>query len=273
MSEAGEAPILVLAHPGGGRAEVHLHGAHVTRWTDVSGGEVLYLSPRTRFGGDAAIRGGIPVIFPQFADLGPLPKHGFARTREWAPAERAADRAVLRLGDDPATHAAWDHAFEAELRVDVGDALAVTLAVRNTGERAFAFTCALHTYLRVGDVRRAAVLGLGGVRFRDKVAGGERVQDEPELRFTGETDRVYLAVPDEVRVRDEAEGRTLVVRKRGFADTVVWNPWAEKAREMADLGEDQFPRFVCVEAAQVGRPVTLAPGGRWQGGQEIRVER
>jgi glucose-6-phosphate 1-epimerase len=273
MDSSREEPVVVLSPAGGGRAEVHLHGGHVARWADASGDEVLYLSPRSRFGGSDAIRGGIPVIFPQFADLGPLPRHGFARTAEWTLAGRAADRAVLRLADDAATRAVWDHAFELELRVEAGDALAVTLAVRNTGERTFAFTGALHTYLRVGDVRRAAVLGLDGVGFHDKVRGGDWIETGQDLRFAGETDRVYRRAPDELRVRDEAEGRTIVLRKRGFEDAVVWNPWAEKAREMADLGEDQFPRFVCLEAAQVGAPVTLEPGEHWEAGQEIRVVR
>lgn len=264
---------IVLTSRAGGRAEVLAHGAHVVRWTDAAGGEVLYLSPRSRFGPGASIRGGIPVIFPQFAELGPLPKHGFARTAEWEVVEHEPTRAVLRLADSAETRAVWDHAFAAELRVELGHALAVTLAVRNTGAAAFDFTCALHTYLRVADVRRTAVLGLGGVRFHDKVAGGEHVQGADELRFAGETDRVYLAAPGELRVRDQADGRTIVVRKRGFPDAVVWNPWADKARGMDDLGEDQFPRFVCVEAARVASPVRLEPGARWRAGQEIAVER
>jgi glucose-6-phosphate 1-epimerase len=272
MTDA-EGRALVLASSAGGRAEVLSHGAHVVGWTDAAGGEVLYLSPRSRFGPGASIRGGIPVVFPQFADQGPLPRHGFARTVEWEVMEHGPERAVLRLADSAQTRAVWDHAFEAELRVELGDALAVTLAVRNTGAAAFDFTCALHTYLRVGDVRRTAVLGLGGVRHHDKVGGGDHVQPVEELRFAGETDRVYFTAPGELRVRDEAEGRTIVVRKRGFPDAVVWNPWAERARGMDDLGEDQFPRFVCVEAAHVGTPVRLAPGGRWEAGQEIAIDR
>lgn len=264
---------IVLTSVAGGRVEVLRHGAHVVRWTDASGGEVLYLSPRSRFGAGASVRGGIPVIFPQFADQGPLPKHGFARTAEWKVAEDGPERAVLRLTDSPETRAIWDHRFEAELRVRLGDALTVTLAVRNTSDDAFEFTAALHTYFRVGDIHRTAVLGLDGIRYRDKVTGGEHVQQGGELRFAGETDRIYLHAPDELRIRDEVEGRTIAISKRGFPDAVVWNPWAEKARGMDDLGEDQFPHFVCVEAAQAGSPARLEPGGRWEAGQTISVAR
>lgn len=265
-----------LTSPARSSVEVALHGAHVLRWTEPSGADVLYLSPRSRFGPGVSIRGGVPVIFPQFADLGPLPKHGFARTSQWALAgEGSTDEAawaLLRLADSPATRAVWDHAFELELRVTLSDVLEMELAVRNTGSASFDFTAALHTYLAVGDVRRAAVAGLDGVRYHDKVARRDEVQ-RGDLRFSGETDRVYLAAPDELRITDEADRRTIVVEKRGFADAVVWNPWAQKAAEVDDLGEDQFPRFLCVEAAQVGAPVRLEPGARWTAAQVLRVER
>jgi glucose-6-phosphate 1-epimerase len=60
------------------------HGGQVLEWTPV-GSEVsrLWLSPDWRCGPGAAIRGGVPVVFPQFSDRGPLPKHGIARDREW----------------------------------------------------------------------------------------------------------------------------------------------------------------------------------------------
>ena len=251
----------------GGRAEVHAHGAHVTRWNDV-----LWLSPRARFEPGEAIRGGIPIIFPQFADLGPLPKHGFARTAAWAWAESDESTCVLRLEDSPETRAVWDHAFRAEVRVAVGGtALEVALSVRNTGEAPFDFTAALHTYFRVGDVRRATVRWLDGVAYRDKVAGHDATQSG-DVTFTGETDRVYFGAPDVLRIDDGAEGRTIAIHTRGFPDAVVWNPW-EKAAAMDDVGEDQITRFVCVEAAAVGAPVTLAPEAEWTGSQRIVVER
>ena len=263
---------VALTSRAGGRVEIRRHGAHVVRWITAAAEDVLYLSPRSRFEPGAAIRGGIPVIFPQFAEQGPLPKHGFARTAEWEVVETGPGHAVLALADALATRAVWDHAFRLELRVESGPGLAVTLAVHNTGDRAFEFTCALHTYLRVGDVRAVWISGLKGLRYRDKVAGGEHVQMGRDLRFAGETDRIYLDAPNELRVMDGGAWESMVVRKRGFRDVVVWNPWDEKARAMDDLGPDQFHRFVCVEAACAGEPVRLEAGGRWEGMQAILPE-
>jgi glucose-6-phosphate 1-epimerase len=268
----GGLPRVVLAAPNGARAEVYLQGAHVARWMDAGEGDVLYLSPRSRFAPGEAIRGGVPVIFPQFAGLGPLPRHGFARTAVWTLAEASADRAVLVLVDTAETRAVWDHAFRAELRVEIGAELSMTFSVENTGGHAFELTCALHSYLRVSDVRSVAVDGLQGVRYHDKVAGGEHVQDGRELRFAGETDRVYLDAPDVLRLADSGVWETVLIRKFGFRDAVVWNPGAEKARGLADLGEDEHRRFVCVEAACVGEPVRLEPGARWEGGQVVSVD-
>jgi glucose-6-phosphate 1-epimerase len=268
----GGLPRVVLTSVDGGRTEVYLHGAHVARWTTAPGDDVLFLSPRSRFEPGQAIRGGIPIIFPQFADQGPLPKHGFARTAPWTLAEASANTATLVLADTPETRTIWDYAFRAKLLVELSDALSTTLTVHNTGDRAFDFTCAMHSYFRIGSIEQAEVHGLDGVRFRDKVSGETHIQLGDRLSFRGERDRVYVNAPDTLRIRDIAENRTITIEKHGFPDAVVWNPWAAKAREMSDLGEDQYPRFVCVEAACAAQPVRLDPGGTWEGGQVIRVE-
>ena len=41
-------------------------------------------------------------------------------------------------------------------------------------------------------------------------------------------------------------------------DFVVWNPWEENAAKMSDFGDDEFPRMVCVEAAQGRRYSVLS---------------
>jgi glucose-6-phosphate 1-epimerase len=259
-------------------AEVYLHGAHVTSWVP-AGGEVLFLSRKAAFGRNTPIRGGIPVVFPQFADEGSLPKHGLVRTREWSWLEADSSdqdpvRATLQLEQSPATQAIWPYAFQARLSVGLTEhELTTELAVTNTGEEDFAFTGALHTYFRVADVRGSAILGLGGVAYRDKVTGEHRVESEPSLTISGEVDRIFWNAPPEVRIQDGGGGREIRVRSAGFADVVVWNPWKELARTLPDLDDPEYLEMVCVEAAQIGIPITLPPGEVWCGSQQLQLNR
>ena len=39
---------------------------------------------------------------------------------------------------------------------------------------------------------------------------------------------------------DSKAGRTISVKKEGLPDAVLWNPWADKANGMADMGHDQY---------------------------------
>lgn len=266
-------PTLRLSHASGGTATAYLHGAHVTSWTPAGGAEALFLSRAARLEPVAAIRGGVPVIFPQFAELGPLPKHGFARTQPWERVDDGNDAASvrLRLRDSDETRRIWPHAFLAELAVELDDdSLSLTLSIQNTDAQPFTFSAALHTYLRVADVRQAAIEGLHGIRYR--VTGEEeRMDGEREIRVSGPVDRVYLDAPSELRVRDGAGGRTFHLRSTGFADTVVWNPWAAATASLADMEDEEYLEMLCVEAAQVGSPVTLQSGASWSGAQRIRI--
>ena len=66
-----------------GSATLYLQGAHLTSWVPAGGAEVLFVSELARFAPGESIRGGVPICFPQFAELGPLPMHGFAHIAEW----------------------------------------------------------------------------------------------------------------------------------------------------------------------------------------------
>jgi D-hexose-6-phosphate mutarotase len=53
----------------------------------------------------------------------------------------------------------------------------------------------------------------------------------------------------------------VIVEKGGSQTTVVWNPWIAKAAAMADFGDDEWPKMLCVETANAGaNAITLEPG-------------
>jgi glucose-6-phosphate 1-epimerase len=274
------APVEVRAADGAA-VRVLPYGAHVVSWTPAAsapGGaaERLFVSARSAYRAGAAVRGGVPVIFPQFAAEGPYVRHGFARTRAWAPAgrdESGAAEAAFALADDAETRALWPHAFRCTLRVRAAAAwLEIALGVENPGPGPLAFTGALHTYLRVADAGRVRVRGLEGARYRDQAAGGAPGgPDGGALAPSGELDRVYPGVAGAVEVDDPAGGRTTRVAHAGFPDVVVWNPGAALADGMADLEPGGWARMLCVEAAAVARPVVVPPGGRWEGRQRLEA--
>lgn len=260
-------PAVRLVAPDGAEATVLLHGAHLVSWIPAGDQERLYLSPQAVAGPGQAVRGGVPVIFPQFNTRGPLPRHGFARNRAWQWAEGAerggAAIGVLRLDSDDATRALWPHDFSAELTVVVsGLQLDLELEVTNTGDTAFDLQAALHTYLRLDDLRRARLKGLFGAEYEDMLDGGAvRRQEFDPQSFVGEIDRVYRGVRWPLTLAS-ALGH-LELGSEGFADAVVWNPGAVGAAEIGDLPDGDWPAFLCVEAAQIEHPVRLAPGEEW----------
>lgn len=268
--------MVVLRSTDGALANVYLHGAHVTSWRPArDGDERLFLSQRSEFRAGTAIRGGIPVIFPQFAAEGPLPRHGFARTSEWTLDEvsgRGGDAtATLSLRDSAETRAIWDHEFLATLNVRVGgDQLAVTLTVESRDKAPLSFTAALHSYLRVYDVRDTTLVGLRGTKHRESGAPGTLVKETDDtLHFDGEVDRVYVDVPRTLTLWEPE--RSLEIGFDSFPDAVVWNPGPAKAAALADMEPNGERHMVCVEAAAVQRPLTVAAGERWSGTQRFRA--
>lgn len=241
-------------------AEIYLHGAHVTSWVPRGQQPVVWLSAASRFEADAAIRGGVPICFPWFgarAGHPEAPMHGFARLSDWELVEAHDEGDVvivqLRLSDSEATRAsAWPFMFEATFTVAVGAQLSMTLDVANRDSAEFTFEEALHTYLAVGDIHATEVSGLEGTPYIDRVAGPDALPGESgPVRFAGLTDRIYLGTTARATVRDPAGGRLIGISKDGSDTTVVWNPWIDNARAMADFGDDEWTGMVCVETCNV----------------------
>lgn len=269
----GDLPRVQLRTRDGALAEIYLHGAHVTRWVPAGGEDELFLSPTAQFTTQSSIRGGIPVIFPQFAERGPFVRHGFARCMDWEIA--STHQTNLEVSAEFLLHATeqtrqdWPFNFEARLKVTLLNAsLDVQLSIFNVDVTALDFTAALHTYLQVADVEKADLYGLTGHKFEETLA--ERVegtQSEEPLYFKGPIDRIYYQAPKSLLVREPL--RSTRVEMRGFEDVVVWNPWGEISRGLADMQPQNYLHMLCVEAAAIGHPIHLQPDQTWSGGQTL----
>lgn len=271
-------PKIVLTHSSGSSAEIYTQGAHITSWKDHRGEEQLFLSHMSDFRPGFPIRGGIPVVFPQFGD-GRLPKHGFARVMDWQPSGSSVTddgdvSVTLSLSDTEKTREIWDFKFSLEMVVTLdADSLSMQMSVVNMGNTLFDYQIALHTYFGISDIHSTAVCGLNGVEYLDSLQGRLR-QTETHLgiTFDGEVDRIYLNTPDTLLIIDKTRSKRLTIRKSGMPDAVVWNPWIEKSIRLTDFGDDEYQQLVCVETGAVVPGISLSPGERWTGETILKAE-
>lgn len=247
-------------------ARVALHGGHVLAWQPAGQKQVLWVSKAAVFEAGSPVRGGVPVCWPWFGAVPGQAMHGFVRTLMWQVRASELDangQVVLRLGihDNASTRALWDHAFDLELVVTVGTSLTMSLVTRNTGDAPVTLTQALHTYFCTGGITQTTVLGLDGTHYLDKVRQFAPDQQTGPVRFTGETDRVYVHTTADCVIDDAAWGRRVHVAKEGSASTVVWNPWVEREKSIADMAPGEYQQMLCVETCNAGPDiVTLAAG-------------
>jgi len=262
-------------------AEIYLHGAHVTAFCPRGGKPVLWMSDIAEFRREKAIRGGIPVVWPWFGPHpsdGSLPQHGFARVSDWSVFETRAlpnggTEIGLRMRDDEITRALWPHPFQLELRAVVGTDLRVELRARNTGTDSIDIGGALHSYFLVGDSGGISIDGLDGRYYMDQLDEHNIKTTTGTVSISGELDRIYVDTDDQCVIDDPSMGRWIRVAKTGSRTTVIWNPWIEKSRRMADFPDDGYRSMVCIEAANAtGDIYRIPPGGEHTLSQIITEE-
>ncbi|MYM23311.1 D-hexose-6-phosphate mutarotase [Duganella sp. FT135W] len=271
-TEYGALPAVHITAADGAQATVSLFGAHLLSWKTADGKERLFVSSQTPLDGSKAIRGGVPVIFPQFNVRGPGLRHGFARVSTWRLTGQGGDGGSsfiefsLNQGDLSMEHAqAWPHAFELTLRFTLhGDALNVDYTVHNSGAQEFPFGVALHTYYDVGHLDATSISGLQHQQYTDHHLN-TRTQEYPALHFTEKHDRLYQSTPALTLNTADA---TLRLEQQGFSEWVVWNPGQEDAKALVDLADDEYQRFVCIEPARIDQQ-PLAAGATWTGKHAI----
>lgn len=269
--------MLLLTTPAGARAEVYLYGAHLTRWHSSSGKDWIFLSEDAQYEAGKSIRGGVPVIFPQFSGFGNGPRHGFARDRFWelkdAPTLNGdTAHCAMVLHADANTRALWPHDFCATMSFDLSDhGLCLTLDILNTGNHPFTFSGALHSYFKVADFSQSRLCGLENLSYWDNDGtdfAQRQHQHDDELQFADAIDRVYFDCKEPLQLVDSSQ-RSLSISTEGFSEVVVWNPGEAATRLLPDMADHEYRKMVCVEAAQIDHPVTLAPGEAWVGRQRL----
>ncbi|RXJ73627.1 D-hexose-6-phosphate mutarotase [Veronia nyctiphanis] len=242
-------------------AIVSLFGGHVLSYRPAREKDLIWMSSRADFSGKKALRGGIPVCWPWFGKFR-APGHGFARTSHWSIAEFTESPQYvslsLSLKSSEETLKIWPFEFQTTLKIEISDAMKVSLEGTNTDSKAWDMGGALHTYLSVSDISSTSVSGVGN-EFIDGTNGNEVKPSSGTLSFDEETDQVFLRPENRVIINDASASRRITVDNTGNNCVVVWNPWKTLSSSMADMSDDGFRTMVCVESADYNSSLTLQP--------------
>lgn len=246
-----EHTLLKINHPTC-EAAVSLQGAHLLYWKP--SGEtlpVVWLSEKTFFKKEIAIRGGIPICWPWFSNVG-TPSHGFARIVDWELSSFSENTTgvelVLSLKNNNDTKKYWPHTFTLELKLHLGNTCKAELSC--SGD--FEITSALHTYFGIDDILAINVTGLGE-SYLEKLPTPNEPKVIGEVTFDQEVDRVYKT-PEAVSLIKDTY-RTIKISHHNHSDVVTWNPWIEKSKSITDLADDSYHQFVCVETCRINKPI------------------
>ncbi|MFQ6575235.1 D-hexose-6-phosphate mutarotase [Pseudomonas sp. UM16] len=253
-------------------------GAQVLSYQRLGEPPLLWLSEQAIFTQGKSVRAGVPVCWPWFGQLSRNPQavqamyqgteppaHGLVRSRDWqllGIAETGdAVRVDFNLPDTQGDLPGWPHNVELKLSIVLGEQLTITLTSYNLDNVPITVSQALHSYFAVSDVREVQVEGVDGLGYIETLADWEQHTQEGDLDFAGETDRIYLQAPAQLAIVDKAWNRRIRLSSSGSHSAVIWNPWTDRAAQLADMADDGWQRMLCIETANVWDDVvTLAPG-------------
>ena len=250
-------------------ADICLYGAHITSFKPHNTMEILWLSPTSNFQEGLPIRGGIPVCFPWFGlhkTDQEKPQHGFSRLMYWNVIETASlqngeTMIRLQLCSSDETKMVWPYDFCAEMAVNVGRKLKVTLKVTNTSTEVFEYSCALHSYFTLSSIENISIEGLQNTKYHNQLQSGDFIQESDELSIEQAETRHYCDTESSVLIADPVFRRRIRIDKSGSKTTTVWNPWEETCAKIPDLPDEAYQAFVCVETVNAfNNTITLAPG-------------
>ncbi|WP_213877990.1 D-hexose-6-phosphate mutarotase [Pseudomonas sp. dw_358] len=258
-------------------------GAQVLSYQRDGETPLIWLNEHANFTAGKAARAGVPVCWPWFGNLARnpaqvqamrtggsegAPAHGLVRALSWQLLGiDDHEEGSVRLSFDVPQAAKgvlpdWPHKVSVTLSIVLDKELHISLTSTNLDQHPVSLSQALHSYFAVSDVYQVSAQGFSGLTYKDTTTPDwDDVSQNGDIKFEGETDRIYLNTPNELSIADGNWKRQIRLTSTGSNNTVVWNPWTERAAQLADMADDGWQRMLCIETANVlDDVVTLAPG-------------
>jgi glucose-6-phosphate 1-epimerase len=233
-----------------------------------------------------------------------MPQHGFLRNNAWKEVagsrfdndDGAGISMSIELKDVVnARGGTWDLDTKLDTKciysvIINGNSFTTTITIENTGTESFEFQVLLHNYFLVQDRmaldgEQCNVKGLEGYAVSDKVSGEDYVLGNDPVTIPPEIiiDRVYTPPQEDkldlnLSIAAGPHNNLALVASGNVDGTkvpvsgVVWNPHKEKAKGMADFGDDQYMDMICVEPGLLSNVPPLEGGKAARFSQTVRVD-
>jgi len=267
-------------------ALISIYAGQVLSFNPVDEAEdFMFISENAYFTEGKAIKGGVPICWPWFGAAPEIestievrkPDHGFVRNSLWAVVstellENGDTKITLGFEDTEKTRELWPYSFYLTLEIIISDSLTIELLSRNTGEKPFFITEALHSYFNVGDATQVEVRGLEHTEYLDKKADFVKVCQVGAVTLSEETDHIHTDIKHGLILDDPAFKRKIKISSSGNKNVVVWNPWAKGAEEMKDLDKDDYKHFICLEIANAASDIVeILPNSEYRIATNYRI--
>ena len=267
-------------------AKLSLFGAHLISFIpNKDRRERLWLSETAVFDKSKAIRGGIPICWPWFADIYPqhqqrenkgqtldspsqYPAHGFVRTQDWkvTAIEESDSETKIILQASRLGMFGFEKSLSAEVEFTFAEKCTVKLRSKNLSSLPQTLTAALHSYFNVGDISVAAIKGIQG-KYIDKLQGNLLCDSPSQYHIQEEVDRIHLTDENNpmetlrlsFKEATSSSIQEMELTQQGHDSVIVWNPWIEKSAKMADMQPEAYKNMLCIETA-ITSPYCLLPG-------------
>ncbi|KMZ60816.1 putative Aldose 1-epimerase [Zostera marina] len=275
-----------LLEKNGTSAEILLHGGQVVSWKYQTK-ELLFISTKKIPKPSKVITGGMSISFPQCSasgSCGSLAQHNLVRNRLWElddscpslPLMHNLEKyssvdLVLRSTEEDLK--IWPHRFELRLRVVLGSKKLILIPrVKNTDTKPFLFSFSIRNYLLVSDISEVRIEGLETLHYYDYLKQKATSTEQSDaITFYERIDRLYLRTCKKIAVIDHSGKQTLVIEKECLPDSGIWNPWIEKTKAIADLGDRDYKTMLCMKSAANEKQILLKPSEEWKCNQELSV--
>ena len=258
-------------------ATVFLQGAQVSHYQTAGNPPVIWCSNECDYREGTSLRGGIPVCWPWFGDIrrnaeqvqrqiptrDNLGSHGFVRNRSWdlinvETLDPYTTRLHLQLSLADNQEPLWPYACELNMVVTVSDTLNLDFAVTNLSTNTVSFSSALHSYFGVNAIDDTIVGGLDGLTYIECLEDWQQQQQHGSLVIDQEVDRIYRGTNQAITIKDAQ--RRITLQSQGSNSAIVWNPWIEKSKRLANFADDDYLRMLCIETANAEQDfIELAP--------------